>query len=47
LTKIVDAVPGSGPQIVEMADAGIYCAGLIDQGALTTPSNFSLTVAHP
>jgi hypothetical protein len=47
LTKIVDAVPGSGPQIVEMADAGIYCAGLIDQGALTTPSNFALTIAHP
>jgi hypothetical protein len=47
LTKIVDAVPGTGPQIVEVADAGIYCAGVIDQGTLTKPASFALTIAHP
>jgi hypothetical protein len=47
LTTIVDAVPGAGPRIVEMADAGIYCAGVIDQGALTRQASFSLTISHP
>jgi hypothetical protein len=47
LTTIVDAVPGAGPQILQAADAGIYCAGVVDPGTLTTPASFSLTIAHP
>ncbi|HWB30012.1 MAG TPA: hypothetical protein VG736_05880 [Vicinamibacterales bacterium] len=47
LTTVVDAVPGTGPQIIQAADAGIYCAGVIDPGTLTTPASFSLTIAHP
>lgn len=47
LTTIVNAVPGAGPHIVQPADAGVYCAGVVDPGTLTTPASFSLTVSHP
>jgi hypothetical protein len=47
LTRIVQTQAGPSPQITEHADAGIYCAAVIDPGTFTTAQNFSLTIAHP
>lgn len=47
LTTIVRTKPGGPPQLSARADAGSYCAAVIDDGALTAPSNFTMTIAHP
>jgi hypothetical protein len=47
MTRLVHTTPGSGPQIVEHADAGVYCAVLLDVGQITSAQDFSLTIAHP
>jgi hypothetical protein len=47
LTTIVRTKAGGTPQLSARADAGSYCAAVIDDGALTTPSNFTMTIAHP
>jgi hypothetical protein len=47
LTTIVRTKAGSTPQLSARADAGSYCAAVIDDGILTAPSNFTMTLAHP
>ncbi|MEO8484571.1 MAG: hypothetical protein ABI634_20375 [Acidobacteriota bacterium] len=47
ITTLIRTTAGSTPQLSARADAGAYCATVIDQGAFTTPSNFTMTIAHP
>ena len=47
LTTIVRTRPGGPAQLSALANAGSYCAAVIDDGALTSPSSFSITIAHP
>ncbi len=46
LAQSVEAGPGSAPQIVTSADAGVYCVQLFDVGRLTEDTAFTLTIEH-
>lgn len=47
VTTLIRTTPGSVPQLSAHANAGSYCAAIIDDGALTAPSTFTMTIAHP
>jgi len=47
LTTIIRTKPGTTPQLSARADAGPYCAAVIDDGNLTAATNFTMTIAHP
>jgi len=48
LTKTVQALPGSAPQLTITVEAGDYCAGAFDVGAVARSGAFvTLSVAHP
>ncbi len=46
LAQSIVTGPGSAPQIVTSADAGVYCVQLFDAGRLTEDTAFTLTVEH-
>jgi len=48
LTKTVQALPGGAPQLTISVEAGDYCAGAFDVGAVGRNGAFvTLSVAHP
>jgi hypothetical protein len=47
LGVMVNASPGTAPQINTQADAGQYCVQVYDLGTLTDPSGFALKIDHP
>lgn len=47
LTVSVDTVGGSAPQITSDAAAGSYCVAVYDNGTLTGPADFDLSVTYP
>jgi hypothetical protein len=47
LGVVVNASPGTTPQINTQADAGQYCVQVFDLGTLTDPIGFALKVEHP
>jgi hypothetical protein len=47
LTNVIRTTPGSTPQLSAKADAGSYCAAVIDEGAIAAPANFTMTISHP
>jgi hypothetical protein len=44
---MVNASPGTTPQINTQADAGQYCVQVYDLGTLIDPSGFALKIEHP
>jgi hypothetical protein len=48
LTKTVQAVPGSTPQLTVTVEAGDYCAGAFDVGTVGRNGVLvTISVAHP
>jgi hypothetical protein len=47
LTTIVQTTAGATPQLSARADAGAYCAAVVDSGVLTAPTNFTMDIEHP
>ena len=48
LTKSLQTRPGSTPQLTATVDAGFYCTGVFDVGAVgATGVVITMTVAHP
>lgn len=46
LAQSIETGPGSAPQLVTSADAGVYCVQLFDVGRLTGDTAFTLTIEH-
>ena len=46
LAQSIVTGPGSAPQIVTSADAGVYCIQLFDTGRLTEDTAFTLSIEH-
>ncbi len=46
LAQSVVTGPGSAPQIVTSADAGVYCVQLFETGRLTEDTAFTLSIEH-
>lgn len=47
LSGSVMTVAGSTPQIALAADAGTFCVKVYDQGSLTAPVAFTLSISRP
>lgn len=47
LTVSVDTSGGTTPQIVSETAAGSYCVALYDNGTLTAPAEFDLSITFP
>jgi hypothetical protein len=47
LSKSITATAGGEPQLVEGVDAGRYCVAIFDNGTLTAPISFKMTIVFP